>query len=68
MTVIIGIALLQQGSTNANVPLQSLRTLLRMSGQDRWVFGLGQRNPSASTGQPAKLGALAAETFNLDFN
>jgi hypothetical protein len=39
-----------------------------MSGQDRWVFGLGQRNPSASTGQPAKLGALAAETFNLDFN
>ena len=33
-----------------------------------WVFGLGQTNPSASTGQPAKIGAPAAETFNLDFN
>jgi uncharacterized protein (TIGR03437 family) len=33
-----------------------------------WVFGLGQTNPSASTGQPAKMGAPAAETFNLDFN
>ena len=33
-----------------------------------WVFGLGQTNPSVSTGQPAKIGAPAAETFNLDFN
>lgn len=32
-----------------------------------WVFGLGQTNPAASTGQPAKM-APAAETFNLDFN
>jgi uncharacterized protein (TIGR03437 family) len=32
-----------------------------------WVFGLGQTNPPASTGQPAKM-APAAETFNLDFN
>jgi uncharacterized protein (TIGR03437 family) len=33
-----------------------------------WVFGLGQTNPSASTGQPAKIGAPTAETLNLDFN
>jgi len=33
-----------------------------------WVLGLGQTNPAASTGQPAKIGAPAAETFNLDFN
>ena len=32
-----------------------------------WVFGLGQTNPAASTGQAAKT-APAAETFNLDFN
>jgi uncharacterized protein (TIGR03437 family) len=32
-----------------------------------WVSGLGQTNPAASTGQPAKT-APAAETFNLDFN
>ena len=32
-----------------------------------WVLGLGQTNPAASTGQPAKM-APAAETFNLDFN
>jgi len=33
-----------------------------------WVVGLGQTNPSASTGQPAKIGAPTAETINLDFN
>jgi len=33
-----------------------------------WVLGLGQTNPAASTGQPATIGAPAAETFNLDFN
>jgi uncharacterized protein (TIGR03437 family) len=33
-----------------------------------WVFGLGQTNPAASTGQPADIGAPAAEIFNLDFN
>ena len=33
-----------------------------------WVVGLGQTNPSASTGQPAKTGAPTAETLNLDFN
>jgi hypothetical protein len=33
-----------------------------------WVFGLGQTNPGATTGQPAKNAAPAAETFNLDFN
>lgn len=32
-----------------------------------WVFGLGQTNPTASSGQPAKM-ASTAETFNLDFN
>jgi uncharacterized protein (TIGR03437 family) len=32
-----------------------------------WVFGLGQTNPAATTGQPAST-APAAETFNLNFN
>jgi uncharacterized protein (TIGR03437 family) len=32
-----------------------------------WVFGLGQTNPAASTGAPAKM-APAAQTFNLNFN
>ena len=32
-----------------------------------WVFGLGQTNPAASTGEPAKM-AAAAQTFNLNFN
>jgi uncharacterized protein (TIGR03437 family) len=33
-----------------------------------WVFGLGQTNPAASTGQPIKVAAPTIETFNLDFN
>ena len=33
-----------------------------------WVFGLGQTNPPASTGEQGIIGAPAAETFNLDFN
>jgi uncharacterized protein (TIGR03437 family) len=32
-----------------------------------WVFGLGQTNPAASTGQPAEI-AAPTETFNLNFN
>jgi uncharacterized protein (TIGR03437 family) len=32
-----------------------------------WVFGLGQTNPAASTGEPAKM-APAVQTFNLNFN
>lgn len=32
-----------------------------------WVFGLGQTNPPASTGERAKM-SPAAQTFNLDFN
>jgi uncharacterized protein (TIGR03437 family) len=37
-------------------------------GLTAWVFGLGQTNPAASTGETVKIGAPAAETFNLDFN
>lgn len=33
-----------------------------------WVFGLGQTNPAADTGQPAAAAAPTAETFYLNFN
>lgn len=33
-----------------------------------WVFGLGQTNPAAATGQPSPKAASSAQTFYLNYN